>query len=201
MKFSILLLFIVDCAATHAQDSVLSWYPLEVGNSWIWQNESLDGDWVHPTFERWTMEQTIISIAPDAELVELCDEPQSRAQRRRFTRFHRGEQCSTSCCARIASADVPPMRLHFGWPRGRVGKDRARLWPPRAAYQRNCCAARCSPDFCLPLTVGMTWGRIPSRGLDPDFIWNVVSLNADPYGPPTGRDLSPDHARRLRNVD
>lgn len=71
MKFSILPLFIVDCAATHAQDAVLSWYPLEVGNSWTWQDEALDGDWAHPTFERWIMEQTIISIAPDAELVEL----------------------------------------------------------------------------------------------------------------------------------
>ena len=30
----------------------------------------------------------------------------------------------------------------------------------------------------------MSWGRVPSRGLDPDFVWNVISMNADPYGPP-----------------
>lgn len=56
----------------------------------------------------------------------------------------------------------------------------------RAAYHAELLRGAVQPDFCLPLTVGMTWGRIPSRGLDPDFIWNVVSLNADPYGPPTG---------------
>ena len=33
MKFCILLLLIADCATSQAQDAVLSWYPLEVGNS------------------------------------------------------------------------------------------------------------------------------------------------------------------------
>ena len=42
------------------------------------------------------------------------------------------------------------------------------------------------PDFCFPLTAGMTWGRIPSRGADPDFVWHAVSLFGDPYGPPHG---------------
>jgi len=53
---------------SNPQNAVLSWYPLQVGNSWTWENEALDGDIAHPTFERWTMEETIVSVAPDAEL-------------------------------------------------------------------------------------------------------------------------------------
>src|SRR6516162_679539 len=68
MKFCILLVLIADCATSHAQPAVLSWYPLEAGNSWTWQNDAFDGDRAYPSFERWTMEQTVVSIAPNAEL-------------------------------------------------------------------------------------------------------------------------------------
>jgi hypothetical protein len=130
MKFYILLLLIADCATSHVQDVVLSWYPLEVGNSWTWQNDSLDGDRAHPSFERWTMEETIVSVAPDAELGGTL-----------VTRRNRVLSDVTSpdfIAANNAARRVPPethllifrnLYLHSGWTGCRVGKDRAKLWP------------------------------------------------------------------------
>jgi hypothetical protein len=54
----------------------------------------------------------------------------------------------------------------------------------RATYRDELLRGAVQADFCFPLYVAMTWGRIPSRGLDPDLVWNVVSANADPFGPP-----------------
>ncbi|HLK48100.1 MAG TPA: hypothetical protein VKT49_08200 [Bryobacteraceae bacterium] len=59
MKFCVLILLIA-CAMSGAQDAVLFWHPLAAGNSWTWRNDSLGGDWAHPTFKQWTMEQTIV---------------------------------------------------------------------------------------------------------------------------------------------
>jgi len=187
MKFCILLLLFADCATSHAQDAVLPWYPLEVGNSWTWQNEGLDGDRAHPSFERWTMEETIVSVAPDAELGGTL-----------VTRRNRVLSDVTSpdfIAANNAARRVPP-ESHLLIFRNCVyildGQDvgSAKIAPgyghTRATYHDELLRGTVQPDFCFPLTVGMTWGRIPSRGLDPDLVWNVVSLNADPYGPPNG---------------
>ncbi|MGK4277500.1 hypothetical protein, partial [Escherichia coli] len=43
-----------------AQDAVLSWYPLQPGDTWVYQKESRDGDMAHPSVERWTTEETIV---------------------------------------------------------------------------------------------------------------------------------------------
>jgi hypothetical protein len=182
-----LLLLIAGCATSRAQAPVLSWYPLEVGDSWIWANESLDGDRTHPSFERWTMEQTIVSAAPDAELGGTL-----------VTRRNRVLNDVTSADfiqANNAARPVAP-ESHLLIFRNclyildgeEVGS--AKIAPgyghTRATYHEELLRGTVQPDFCFPLAVGMTWGRIPSRGLDPDFVWNVVSLNADPYGPPNG---------------
>lgn len=185
MKFCVLLLLIADCATANAQDTVLSWYPLAVGNTWTWQNESLDGDRAHPTFERWTMEQTVVSVAPGAELggtlVTMRNRvlsdvtspdfiPANDAARRVQSESHL--LIFRNCVYLLDGGDVGSAKIAPGY--GHT----------RAAYHDELLRGTVQPEFCFPLSVGMTWGRIPGRGLDPDLVWNVVSLNADPYGPP-----------------
>ena len=184
MKFCVLLLLIADCATANAQDTVLSWYPLAVGNTWTWQNESLDGDRAHPTFERWTMEQTVVSVAPDAELGGTLVTMRNRVlsdvtspgfiQADAAYRVHPESHLLIfrNCVYLLDGGDVGSAKIAPGY--GRT----------RATYHDELLRGTVQPDFCFPLSVGMTWGRVPSRGLDPDFVWNVVSVNADPYGPP-----------------
>ena len=187
MKFFIFLLLITDCATSHAQQAVLSWYPLEAGNSWTWQNDALDGDMAHPSFERWTMERTVVSIAPDAELGGTLVTTRNRilsdvtspdfiaannAARRLPSESHL--LIFRNCVYILDGQDVGSAKIAQGY--GHT----------RATYHDELLRGTVQPDLCFPLTVGMTWGRIPSRGPDPDFVWHVVSLNADPYRPTNG---------------
>jgi hypothetical protein len=170
---------------TNPHDAVLSWYPLQVGNSWTWENEALDGDMAHPTFERWTMEATIVRVAPDAELggtlVTRRDRvltdvmspgflPANNATRNLPPESHL--LISGNCVYILDAGDLGSAKTAPGY--GHT----------RATYHNELIRGTVQPDFCFPLKVGMSWGRVPSRGLDPDFVWNVVGMNADPYGPP-----------------
>ena len=133
------------------------------------------------------MEQTIVSVAPDAELGGTLVTMRNRAL---------SDVTSPDFIAANNAARRLPPESHLLIFRNCVyildGQDvgSAKIAPgyghTRATYHDELLRGTVQPDFCFPLTVGMTWGRIPSRGLDPDFIWNVVSLNADPYGPPNG---------------
>jgi hypothetical protein len=185
MKFCILLLFLADCATIGAQDAVLSWYPLQAGNSWTWQIDSLGGDRTHPTFERWTLEQTVLSDAPDAELGGVLVTMHNRVlsdvtssdflavnneARRVPTESHL--LIFRNCVYLLDGPDAGPAQIAAGYGHA------------RATYHEELVHGTVQPDFCFPLAAGMTWGVIASRGLDPDFVWNVAGLNVDPYGPP-----------------
>ncbi len=184
MKFCVLLLLIADCATANAQDTVLSWYPLAVANTWTWQNESLDGDRAHPTFERWTMEQTVVGVAPDTELggtlVTVRNRvrsdvtspdfiPANNAARRVLPESHL--LIFRNCVYLLDGAEVGSAKIAPGY--GHM----------RATYHDELLRGTVQPDFCFPLSVGMTWGGIPGRALGPDLVWNVVSVNADQSGP------------------
>lgn len=179
------VLAIATGATSRAQDVALAWYPLQPGNSWTLQNESFDGDIGHPSFERWTSEETIVSLTPDAELGGmlvtmrtriLSDTmsadffPANNAARHVLPESHM--LIYQNCVHLLDGMDVGSAKIGPGY--GHT----------RATYHDELRRGAVQPDFCFPLTVGMTWGRIPNRGLDPDLIWNVVSVNADPYGPP-----------------
>ncbi len=51
-----------------AEDVMPSWYPVNPGDTWVYQKESLDGDMVHPIIERWTTEEAIVSAVKVPEL-------------------------------------------------------------------------------------------------------------------------------------
>ena len=187
MKFSILILLIAGCATSRAQDAVFTWYPLEVGNSWTWQIEFLYGDRVHPSFERLMMEQSIVGSTSDAELggtlvtrrnrvfndvTSVNFIPEYNAARRVAPESHL--LVFRNCVYILDGPDAGSAKIAPG------------SGHTRASYHDSLLRGTVQPDFCFPLMAGRTWGRIPSRELDPDFVWNVVSLNADRYGPPDG---------------
>ena len=55
-----------------------TWYPLNPGDTWVYQKESLDGDMVHPVIERWTTEETIVSAVKVPELAGPCSRKRPR---------------------------------------------------------------------------------------------------------------------------
>ena len=42
-----------------AQDDPLAWFPLQVGNHWVYEYEWKSGDRNRPNVDRWTSEETI----------------------------------------------------------------------------------------------------------------------------------------------
>jgi hypothetical protein len=170
-----------------AQEPAASWYPLEPGDSWVYQKESLDGQMAHPDLERWTTEETIVSrvAAPDlgATLVTtrikvLSDQytaqfiPENDRAKRELPESHAliyqncvyvldGNDAQGALCGRRAGACLRPNRDDL------VG-------------------GKIPPDYCFPMAIGSTWGRVSNTSPAGEYVWDVLGINSDPFGAPGG---------------
>jgi hypothetical protein len=162
-----------------AQDVVNAWLPTHIGDSWTYQREERNGaeggGMAHPEIARWRVEETIKGSIAIPEGVLL------RKQ--------------------IRALDPIPVevRRHIPWIqevqesyqliRGncvysvekQVDTARGQLLPE---YRKQLLSGRLSAEFCFPLQQGATWGNVPGSG--PDFVWRVLGINADPFGPANG---------------
>ncbi|MGA2715031.1 MAG: hypothetical protein ABSG41_18170 [Bryobacteraceae bacterium] len=59
---------IASCTSRVPQNITASRYPLQPGDSWICQKDSLEGNMGHPDVERWTTEETIVGAVAFPEL-------------------------------------------------------------------------------------------------------------------------------------
>jgi hypothetical protein len=177
-------------------DIVVSWYPLGPGNTWVYQNEALEGDMAHPDFERWTTEVTIVSAVPFPELDGTLVTRRTKAfgdtlspDYLQGNNMAKREEPEThllihgSCvyvldgwdatCAQFNDEECAPA---FG-PSHRV----------RREYRDELLRGNVPPGFCFPMGKGSTWGRVPSTGGSDLYVWTVLSLNTDPFGPPESK--------------
>jgi hypothetical protein len=162
-----------------AQDVVSAWLPTHIGDSWTYQREERNGaeggGMAHPEIARWKVEETIKGSITISEGVLL------RKQ--------------------IRALDPIPVevRRHIPWTkeidesydliRGNCVYDvdrqidtaRGQLAPD---YRKELLSGGVSQEFCFPLKQGATWGE--GTGNAPDYVWHVVGINADPFGPANG---------------
>jgi hypothetical protein len=169
----------------------VSWYPLRVGNTWVYADESRDADGSYgvenPRVGRWTTTETVVAsdVIPEGTHVTLrsavtaftiangwLDTP-ARLIRPQKEWLLRG-----SCVYELTSADAGGS--DDIWP-AYDGSHRMRA-PFRAALLRGEVPAA----YCFPMTAGREWGRVPAKQ-DEDDIWRVKAMNADGFGTPGAR--------------
>jgi hypothetical protein len=136
----------ISSGAVCAQNAVENWFPIHVGDQWIYEHETRDDTGegrAHLEIHRWKTEETIIGswIIPEGTLV--------------------GRQ--------VRVVEGSP---HEGY---RVRSDPAYLirgdclysdevdWEPSVhlltlEFRERLLAGHVAPDFCFPLAVGKTWG-------------------------------------------
>ena len=183
-----------------AEDATLSWYPLQLGNRWIYQKESRNGDMAHPSIERWTTEETVVQSVPVPEVsgtlvtkrtrvldhtvppdfISLNDSTRREpAESRLLTHENRvhvldGIDAQGSACDPNV-VNGPCLRPLD--PKGRL----------RAEYRDDSIRGRIPADFCVPMAVGRSWGKVAITSPANEWVWRVEGLNGDPFGWSGGR--------------
>lgn len=134
---------------------VLDWFPLNVGNRWIYAHFSKSGDPTKPTVHNWTTIETILEHRqiPEGTVVVMGVEQRGMSDggwiaQRNQTNYLIRDDCVYA--------------LHEGW--DMVTLD---LTPD---YRRQLSAGTAAPDFCFPLEAGRRWGN------PQDWGWLVEGL-------------------------
>jgi hypothetical protein len=173
MRHSALCLALAFISASHAfaQNAVADWFPLHIGDQWIYEHERRDEAGVGPAelaVHRWKSEETVIGLwaAPEGTLVE------------RRIRVSEGS---------------PPMGYHVNaYPAYLIRDDCLYVndvdWDPVShqltpAFRKDLFAGHIAADFCFPLVAGKTWGaphwgdwRSPAEAKD----WQVQASSVQP---------------------
>jgi hypothetical protein len=183
-----------------AEDATLSWYPLQPGDTWVYAKESRDGDMAHPSIERWTTEETIVRAVPAPEvagslitkLTRVLDHtvppdfiPQNDSTRHEAAESHL--LTHGNCVYVLEGIDAQGSACDPNVVNGpclRPLDENGRL---RREYRDDLLRGRIPADFCFPMAVGTTWGKVAVTSPANEWVWRVEGLNADPFGPPGGR--------------
>jgi len=186
---------IASCSSRVPQDITASWYPLQPGDSWTYAKKSLEGDIAHPDFERWTTEETIVSAVAFPELAgtlvtrrtKVFDDtltpdflPGNDLAKREPPESHLliHQGCIyeldgwDATCAELPNECVPAFDQNH-----RV----------RREYRDTLLRGGIAPSLCFPIVKGKSWGRVPSTAGSDLYVWDVLGLNQDPFGPPGGQ--------------
>jgi hypothetical protein len=153
-----------------AQDDPLAWFPLQLGNRWVYEYESKSGDRNRPDVDRWTVEESITGWVTIPEgLVVLREVRQQADATDRTVRvigpngqvlevqergYNRGILTASDREPYLVSGNCVYV-IGDGW-------DGQQLRPEYRRYLRE---GAVSPDFCFPLHMGREWGNndIPWR--------------------------------------
>ena len=180
------ILALVLNAGAQTADITASWYPLQPGNSWIYQKESLAGDMAYPDFERWTTQETIVSAAADPELGEIMV---TKATKVLSDILSSGFVPAND----LAKREQPESHLLIrqscvylldGLDANGAADALDRNHHVVPAYRKELLRGHVPADFCFPMAKGMTWGRVPNTSPANEYVWDVTGLNADPFGTP-----------------
>ncbi|HEY2382867.1 MAG TPA: hypothetical protein VGK48_16955 [Terriglobia bacterium] len=167
-----MVVLLLCLAQVQAQNIVSEWYPSRVGDSWMYEREELDGangGIANPETGRWRVEETIESSARLPEGILILK--RSRALDPLPVIAHRipSIRANEAAYILIAGDCVYDVQVE--------NNQLARQ------FREDLKANRVSAEFCFPMTQGKVWGRVADRPrYDPDFVWHMIGINADPYG-------------------
>jgi hypothetical protein len=160
-------------------------YPMQPGDTWIYQNESRDGSMAHPSIERWKTMETIVSAAPIPEgtlvvkRTKVLDHVMLNGwlPENDHTKHLRSESyllIHQDCLYQLREIDR---------------EDSEDIWSAldhnhqvRPQYRDALRRGNIAADLCFPLAVGMTWGRVPDTSPAEEDVWSVKGVNGDPFG-------------------
>jgi hypothetical protein len=170
-------------------------YPLEPGDSWVYQKEWLYGNMAHPSIERWTTEETIVSSAavPEAAAslvtrrIRVLDHsvPPGFIAGNDSTRKELPEShllIHGNCVYILDGIDAQGGACA-------PGPDNSCVRPLdfanrlRPEYRDALLAGKIPADFCFPMAAHTAWGRTPFTSPAGEYVWHVTGLNPDPFGP------------------
>ena len=128
------------------------WFPLEVGNQWIYEHESREGSREHPFLRRWETVETVtgrLDIAAGTVVVREVRVKGKTSGGWLQTRYGESNYLIHEGC------------LYFLDPHDSWDEQGQRLKPD---YQRRLLAGQVQPEFCFPLVVGRSFGKDLSPG-------------------------------------
>ncbi len=167
-----------SCTSRARPDIAADWYPLGPGNTWTYQEETLDGDMDHPDVDRTTWQETVVNSVTVPELAGTLVTLRTKVLSESLTPKHDTESHLLIHQNCVYVLDGPKA---MG---ARCGENGGECSRPNREDLLN---GKIAPDFCFPIAVGMTWGKVPNTSPALEFVWKVTGLNADPFGPPGNR--------------
>ncbi len=149
LLFAFVLIWI---APASGQSAVVSWFPIHVGDRWIYEHETRDdngGGTAHLEIHRWRTEETTVGSWPSPEGMLVA----------RRVRVIEGSPPPDW---------IDPERERAYLIRGHCLYGSEVEWGSRdhhisTAFREDLLAGHVAADFCFPLVVGKTWGR-PAMG-------------------------------------
>jgi hypothetical protein len=176
-------------APRSAQNVVSTWYPIQPGDTWTYQNESRDGGnaggIANPAVERWKTEETIVSTTsvPEGALVTQ----QTKVLEHEMLN---GWFAPNDHTKRVPSHSYFLVRQNcLYWLREIVREEPDNIWDAldlnhqiRSQYRDALRRGTIAPEFCFPMTVGMMWGKVPDTSPADEDVWRVTAVNGDPFG-------------------
>jgi len=171
-RYGALTILAAIAAGAFAEDVTASWYPLHAGDTWVYRKEFRYGDMAHPSAERWTTEDTIVSAVAAPQWNGTLVTRRTKVLDHAVPPHFIVENDSTK-------RELPESHLLV---RGNCvyvldGSD------AQAARARDLTKDLVPADFCFPLTPGSTWGQMSHTSPAKEYVWFVRGVNADPFGP------------------
>lgn len=155
MRRSTLALLTLGLAVPACSGDALEWFPLQVGNRWIYEHSSKTGDPKNPKFANWTTIETVIEHRklPEGIVAVIGVEQRGSSDGGWIAERDRTNYLIREDCV---------YALQEGW-------DTAKL-DLTGEYRRQFEAGEAEPDFCFPLETGRQWGNLRDWG------WRVEGI-------------------------
>ena len=157
MKFVLVAWILMLWPREFAEGTQSLWFPLGVGNQWIYEHESREGSREHPLVTRWQTVETVIGRLPISEGIVVLRRVQVNGNATGGwlqTRYGESNYLIRKGC------------LYFLDPHDSWNEQEHRLTPD---YQTRLQGGEVQPEFCFPLVVGQSFGKdsppgwVPSR--------------------------------------
>ena len=179
-----LLLVLAGCGTLRQSNPANDWYPLEPGNSWIYQQEALTGNMGDPDVERSTIEEKIVRSTKIPEVAgTLVTKTISVITGSTRAPFESHILIRENCVYLLDGPEANGASSVQVSPTLTVpALDGANHIRPeyRGALLRRDVPA----DFCFPIVKGNRWGRVATTSPAEEYVWEVSGENSDPFGAP-----------------
>lgn len=156
-------------------DWIDHWYPFQPGDAWVYQEESLDGAMAHPNIDRSIVEETIVSAEDTPEIAATIVTKRSTVRSGAPHAPSATHLLIYNKCVYLLDGPVVD--------RGTDIPALDNAGHLRAAYRTELLHGNVPADLCFPMGNGATWGQLPDTSPAGEFVWNVIGVNADPFGP------------------